>query len=679
MKAVNVRLLALSSIFVLGACADQIPGTSGPSVEISVAPLNLPGASDVCYGIYIQNGSGQLVEALTNICSTQYGNDEGGDITYIAPCDASDGNALHKVTLVLEGFKTGGTAWADETQYQNPCGWNRANPLAGTNPPTIPSDTTSPTPKGNDNNANFDGSICQRTFTCQENEDVLVPFDITVMRDADQGFFDIAVNFEDIFCSSKFDTCYDGGVPIELLFGDDSDTDTINTGGDLLGDEPGRDRTGVFGLACTAGAQLGVKTDILMSRVRVQCPANTTTTPATNATTFFLPISGNPNATGNQKVSVNWGTVTTDVEYALYIGGEELDCGTMPFRDEDGYAYGDNAEYRANWDDTLATPAWVLTASATDASVAATATGGTATTPPTSFTITDGGQVVLPYHNCQKSYLNLAINLEDLPPGCTLSLQATAQDDNDPAFTGGSVTTMATSGTMYPFVTVTNANLDADSCVQHGLNDGGSVSTFYGSNLIGGRQPHVMCDHSLAGGAPAAITQTATTHATQATARPQQTKADLTRIADFARLKDPCTFTTREVQGSYWQKLDLGTYAAEKPTTNSFQFTSLDTPANSALLTALNSADATFTLGAELSDTSEIIGTYKGTDIADAMRNKTVMSNAGLVNAAALYWGVRITSDQSLRSFSRNDAVMMFPHGFELNIGINWNYTPPGT
>ncbi len=75
----------------------------------------------------------------------------------------------------------------------------------------------SATPPG-DGDADFENPCaeagdCVLSFPCVENEDVFVEFNITVMRDAEQGFFDIAVNFEDIFCSAKFDSCVGEDVP----------------------------------------------------------------------------------------------------------------------------------------------------------------------------------------------------------------------------------------------------------------------------------------------------------------------------------------------------------------------------------------------------------------------------------------------------------------------------------
>ncbi|MFT7580424.1 MAG: hypothetical protein ACI9MR_002095, partial [Myxococcota bacterium] len=47
-----------------------------------------------------------------------------------------------------------------------------------------------------------------KDVVCQENADVPVTFNVTLMRRAEQGFFDVAVNFRDIFCAAKLD-CQD--------------------------------------------------------------------------------------------------------------------------------------------------------------------------------------------------------------------------------------------------------------------------------------------------------------------------------------------------------------------------------------------------------------------------------------------------------------------------------------
>ena len=74
-------------------------------------------------------------------------------------------------------------------------------------------------------------------------------FDVTVMRPAQQGFFDIAVSFADVFCSAKYDCA---GAPLRF---DGSDQ---------------RAPTHVLGLACTAGPG---STRLHLSDVTVDCGA----------------------------------------------------------------------------------------------------------------------------------------------------------------------------------------------------------------------------------------------------------------------------------------------------------------------------------------------------------------------------------------------------------------------
>ena len=52
-----------------------------------------------------------------------------------------------------------------------------------------------------------------KTFPCTPNADTPVDFDVTVMRQANQGFFDVAVSFDAIFCAAKLDCCDVAGDP----------------------------------------------------------------------------------------------------------------------------------------------------------------------------------------------------------------------------------------------------------------------------------------------------------------------------------------------------------------------------------------------------------------------------------------------------------------------------------
>ncbi len=245
-----------------GIVAVPIIGCAQPSggdgLNVVVSPLQLPGIGAGCYDLAVYAGQdatrqtvwtqgdptrtalGQdqaLPPSPTNptpgpkdtktICSTVYGNSGGGDITYIGTCDASNDSSdepgvQNDVTLWFDGLYSvdGGKLKAEIGEWRDPC------------------------PNG-----------CTLSVDCEENKDTLVRFDFTIMREAQQGFFDIAVNFEDVFCSAKVDCEYADGRPIEALF-------------DANGD---RQQTAIAALACTAGPGNDTGTVLHMNGVRVEC------------------------------------------------------------------------------------------------------------------------------------------------------------------------------------------------------------------------------------------------------------------------------------------------------------------------------------------------------------------------------------------------------------------------
>ncbi|MFO0745321.1 MAG: hypothetical protein U1F43_06530 [Myxococcota bacterium] len=211
--------LGALALGALGACSNAGPADPN-GVTIKVAPLDLPGVTDASYTITVKQGA-ETVWSESSITADQYGNGKG-DITYIGTCDADDGipeegpaTATNTVELVLESLNGGAI-----TEFQNPC------------PATKP---------------------CTQEILCTENADAQVTFNITIMRDANQGFFDIAVNFQDLFCSAKFDCEYEDGTPIHLLF-DGSD----------------RAATAVLAFACTSGDG-GSATNLYLNDIHVDC------------------------------------------------------------------------------------------------------------------------------------------------------------------------------------------------------------------------------------------------------------------------------------------------------------------------------------------------------------------------------------------------------------------------
>lgn len=214
-------VVGLVGVFALFSCSGGQPNKlSSSNVNVVVQALELSGVADACYTISAasrDNSETWSVEA----CASEYGAD--GSISYIGPCDATSNPNTVSVTLDRLVDSTGKAI----TDFENPC------------PPSAP---------------------CSKNVECVENADTQVEFDLTVLRDANQGFFDIAVSFDDIFCSAKFDCAEPDGGPIELLYGPDGE----------------RAPTAVMGLACTAGP--GQKTHLYMSDVEIVCDSRSAPT-----------------------------------------------------------------------------------------------------------------------------------------------------------------------------------------------------------------------------------------------------------------------------------------------------------------------------------------------------------------------------------------------------------------
>lgn len=217
----RLRTSLVFAMASLCACAADTRRAETPrGLALSVAPLSLTGVANACYRVKVENQLGDLVAEVTGVCADRYGDGAGG-LTWIGPCDASttglpEGDTVNdnRVTLALEDLFGGdGTALIPRADYVNPCG----------------------VPGGND-----DGfGPCVQTVACRENQDTPVRFDLTILRRANQGFFDIAVDFDDVFCSAKLDCI---GDPPGLVF-------------DPVSGE--RIASFVLGFACTSGSKGG--------------------------------------------------------------------------------------------------------------------------------------------------------------------------------------------------------------------------------------------------------------------------------------------------------------------------------------------------------------------------------------------------------------------------------------
>jgi|GEM_PF-1049752 len=265
---------ALVAVGLLG-CADATsPPTdpSGPPLEIAVAALGLPAAGDVVWDIEVRNGASPLGDVVwqRRVTSSGYG-DGAGSASLVGTCDATVGVEQNTVRLWIVGVYPAPVPSADAGAFA-------AGATTGAGAVAAASlDFQSPTAAG----------PLERAITCAPNADNAVRFDVTVARPATQGFFDVAVSFDDVFCSAKFDCCRDTG-------GDGCATDGSEDL-DLLFDAGGaRDRTFVLGLACTAGP--GADTDIYMDAVAIDCDVTS------DGSTFApdLLVSPSAGAPGNQ-------------------------------------------------------------------------------------------------------------------------------------------------------------------------------------------------------------------------------------------------------------------------------------------------------------------------------------------------------------------------------------------
>jgi hypothetical protein len=203
----------------LGCVAEPPPG--GPSVAIAVAPLDLPGVTNASWRLTVSTASDTVW--TRDVTSRAFG-DGAGSLSYVGPCDADAG--ANTVTVELLGLFRGaaGDVPVDPASYHNP------GPLA-------------------------------RTVTCLANSDVAVAFEVTLARAATQGFFDVAVTFDDIFCSAKLDCQQESGAPITLL----SDSTGV------------RRPTVILGFACTADTA-AQDTTLYLNAISLACANSNTAT-----------------------------------------------------------------------------------------------------------------------------------------------------------------------------------------------------------------------------------------------------------------------------------------------------------------------------------------------------------------------------------------------------------------
>lgn len=213
MKRSHHRLfIHLACAVALAGCLDDTSVPVGPEPEpepatlggvvIEVGALNLDDVTSALYAVSVRNVHGQTITALT-IDSAVYGNGQGS-ATYVAPCDADPDSQPNQVTATLVQLFSGNT------------------PVSVVMPPPA-----------------------VELVDCLPDQDVLVEVDFTVVRSANQGFFDIKATVDEIFCSAKLD-CVDDFTPSSVT-------------------------TVIIGFACAAGHPDEVDTRLFMSDVVIDC------------------------------------------------------------------------------------------------------------------------------------------------------------------------------------------------------------------------------------------------------------------------------------------------------------------------------------------------------------------------------------------------------------------------
>jgi len=205
------RALAWASLllvpwFAASSCAEEAQhgelaeGAAAGSafMDVTIAALTFDGVGDAVWDLRVANAGPETVLA-TRLSSARFG-DGAGSASYVSPCDASAGANPNTVEVRLLGL------------YAEPVaelGAHGSPAPSGALPAQLPDLLTQDVP-------------------CVANADQPVRFDVTILRPAEQGFVDIAVNFNDLHCSAK----YDCGAE------------------DLLFDGATRSTTHILGLAC---------------------------------------------------------------------------------------------------------------------------------------------------------------------------------------------------------------------------------------------------------------------------------------------------------------------------------------------------------------------------------------------------------------------------------------------
>ena len=227
--------LALAALVACDPGAAERADRPGGRVVVSTAALSLAGVGDVVWDLEVVNGRAPTPDVVwrRRISSSSHG-DGADSASYVGPCDADPAANPSRVRVWMVGV------FAAEVANLGVFAAGAPGGVAGAD-----LDFEDPTALG----------PLEREVVCTPSADAEARFDVTVARPAEQGFFDIGVSFEDLFCSAKLDCERADGEPLALLF--DPATGT-------------RSLTAVLALACTAGPDAGA-TWLHRDDVRVSC------------------------------------------------------------------------------------------------------------------------------------------------------------------------------------------------------------------------------------------------------------------------------------------------------------------------------------------------------------------------------------------------------------------------
>ncbi len=246
-------------MLVLGLLANGCLSADAPSndadLEVTIAALGLDGADDAVWDVQVVSRCPSSVGAVVwerRLSASRYG--AGASVSYVGTCDAEDGGCDNDVNVRLVGV------------------YGREVSDPGSFAAAAPDDDV-----GQASLDFVDPGVLSEQVQCVANADTQVTFDVTVMRPARQGFFDIAVSFDDVFCSAKVDCVSSDGTPKLLLH-------------DANG---ARGPTTIVALACTAGADTAganTTTTLHLDDLVIDCggtPTTETVDPAQHGNVFI--------------------------------------------------------------------------------------------------------------------------------------------------------------------------------------------------------------------------------------------------------------------------------------------------------------------------------------------------------------------------------------------------------